>query len=80
MLYSKTMKPVAFPPGLARLSTPDWIRDDGEHHRDRAIYLQQWPYSRGAVREDDFRRKCNQLRYVSASTLGVARGPARVYP
>jgi len=82
MLYSVLMKPVALPPGRARLSTNPaaTIGDDREHDRHGAGRLQQRPHGRGAMGQDDVRRERGQFSRVSANFAGIGRGPAGVDP
>ncbi len=79
MLYSKFMKPVALPPGRARLSTKpaaDRIGDNREHDRHGAGRLQQWPHGRAARGQDDVRRERDQFRRVSANVAGTGPWPS----
>ena len=79
MLYSKSMKPVALPPGRARLSTkpaPTRIGDDREYDRHGAGRLQQRPHGRAAMSQNDVRRERDQFRRVFANVVGIGRGPA----
>ena len=53
----------------------DRIGDNHEHDRHSAGRLQQRPYGRAAMGQDDVRRERDQFRRVSANALGVARRP-----
>ncbi len=73
------MKPVALPPGRARLvdeAGADRIGDDREHDRHGAGRLQQRPHGRGAMGQDDVRRERGQFRRVSANVGGIGRRPS----
>ncbi len=79
MLYSKSMKPVALPPGRARLSTkpaPTGSTGDREHDRHGAGRLQQRPHGRGAMGQDDVGRERGQFRRVSANLGGIGSWPS----
>ena len=79
MPYSNRVKPVALPPGRARLvdeAGADRIGDLHEHDRHGAGRLQQRPHDRAAGGQDDVRRERDQFRRVSANTLGIAPAPA----
>ncbi len=82
--YSNAMKPVALPPGRARLSTKsgtDRIDDDRKHDRHGAGRLQQRPQPMvpGARMTSGAER--DQFLCVSASSAScVASGPAGVDP
>src|SRR6516164_8385008 len=82
MLYSNSMKPVALPPGCARLSTnpPDWIGDDWKYDRHGPRRLRQCPYRGRARRENDVRRERHQFCRLSANLGGIGRGPVDVDP
>ena len=83
MLYSNCIKPVALPPGRARLSTkpaPTGSATMREHDRHGAGRLQQRPHGRAASGQDDVRRERDQFRRVFANVVGIARGPAGVDP
>ena len=81
MLFSKSMKPVALPPGRARLSTKpaDRISDDREHDRHGAGGLLQRPHGSGTMRQDDIGREHRQFCRLFANVGGLC-GPAAVDP
>jgi hypothetical protein len=79
MPYSKLVKPVALPPGRARLSTKpgaDRIGHRGEHDWQGASRLEQWPYGRAAIADDHVRRERRQFRGMSTYVGLVGSGPA----
>src|SRR5262249_9497989 len=82
MPYSNSMKPVALPPGRARVSTKPAPTGSANHEHDRhgTGRLQQGPRGCAANSQDDVGRECNQFRCVSANALGVARAPTDVNP
>ena len=80
MPYSKEVKPVALPPGRARLSTkpaPTGSSTTHEHDRNGAGGLLQRSHDRAAKGQDDVRRERDQFRSVSANAVGIA-GAQRV--
>ena len=83
MLYSKIMKPVALPPGRARLSTKP--APTGSATIGNTIGTVRVACSNGAtvespVGQDDVRRERGQFCRVSANVGGIGRGPAGVDP
>ena len=81
MTVFEQRKPVALPPGRARLSTkpaPTGSATIGKHDRHGAGRLQQRPHGRGARGQDDVRRERDQFRRVFANFGGIGRGPAGV--
>ena len=77
--YSNPIKPVALPPGRARLSTkpaPTGSRGPGTRPA-QCGRLQQRSHGR-AHDQDDVGRERNQFRRVFAHLGGIARGPAGV--
>ena len=77
------VKPVALPPGRARLSTkpaPTGSATLHEHDRHGAGRLLQRRHDRAASGQDDVRRERDQFRRVSADAFGIARAPAIVDP
>ena len=77
------VKPVALPPGRARLATkpaPTGSSDVREHDRHGAGRLQQRRHGRAASGQNDVRRERDQFRRVSANVVGIACGPAVVDP
>ena|SRR6266567_4075192 len=62
-LYSNCMKPVALPPGCARLdqTAADGVDDGHENYWNCAIRLQERPYGRAAGCEDDIWRCRDQF-------------------
>src|SRR6266566_3073921 len=82
-LYSNSMKPVALPPGRAKLLTkpaPTGSANEREHDRHGASDLLDCRHAQGARGKHDVRRQCDQLRCVFASRVGVACIPAIVNP
>src|SRR5262249_2531088 len=83
MPYSKIVKPVALPPGRARLSTKPAPTGSGvprKHDRYGASRLQQQRYDRAPTSQDDVRRERDQFRRVSAEEFGIARAPTILDP
>src|SRR6516162_76438 len=78
--YSNCVKPVALPPGRAKLSTKpaDRIRHLHKHDRQRASSLLQRHHGRPASGQDDVRGERNQLRRLLANLGGIGRGPADI--
>src|SRR5262249_34518697 len=76
--YSNVVKPVALPPGRAKLLTKPAPTGSGvlrEHDRHGAGRLQQRRYDRASTSQDDVRREGDQFRRVPADALGIARAP-----
>src|SRR5262245_61966110 len=81
MLNSRVEKPVALPPGRARLSTkPLTHRVDRRHEHDRhgAACLLQGGHDRARRRQDEVRRERDQFCRVFAKAVDIARTPAIV--
>src|SRR5262245_48833870 len=79
-LYSYTVKPVALPPGRAKLSTkpaPTGSATFTKHDGDSAGRLLQCHHARGGRRQDDVRRKRDQFSRVSTA-VGIVGAPACV--
>ena len=78
MLYSNCIKPVALPPGRARLSTKPAPTGSAtrEHDRHGAGRLQQRRHGRGAGGQNDVRRERDQFRRVFANAVGIAAAPS----
>ena len=79
MLYSKLVKPVALPPGRARLwinPAPTGSATVGHDDRDRAGRLQQRRDGHAADAHDHVRSKRNQVRGGSAQPVRIATGEA----
>src|SRR5262249_48116817 len=83
MPYSYKTKPVALPPGRARLSTKssaDWIDGMCEHDRHGSSYRLQRRNSRAGRGQDDIRGECSQFGCKFTLKGGIACGPANVNP
>ena len=81
MLYSKSMNPVALPPGRARLSTkpaPTGSPATGNTIGTVRVACSNGGHGRVASGQDDVRRERDQFRRVSADFAGIGRGPADV--
>ena len=75
------LKPVALPPGRARLlnkSLPDRIGDRHEDHRDRAGLAQQGAYPQRTIGDDYVRFKPHKFGRIGLSKPGISGGPANV--
>ena len=77
------MKPVALPPGRARLSTkpaPTGSATTANTIGTVRVACSNGPTVEAAMGQDDVRRERDQFRRVSANLGGIARGPAIVDP
>ena len=84
MPYSNCMKPVALPPGRARLVDEAGADRIDDHARTRSARCAS-PVATAATvgaasGQDDVRRERDQFRRVSANAVGIARAPAIVDP
>ena len=73
------MKPVALPPGRARLSTkpaPTGSATIANTIGTVRVACSNGAHGRGARGQDDVRRERDQFRRVFANVVGIARGPA----
>ena len=83
MPYSNAVKPVALPPGRARLSTKPAPTGSGTITNTIGtvrVACSNGADGRAASGQDDVRRERDQFRRVFANALGIARGPAIVDP
>ena len=81
--YSNCIKPVALPPGRARLSTkpaPTGSATTANTIGTVRVACSNGRHGRGASGEDDVRRERDQFRRVFANVVGIARAPAIVDP
>ena len=82
MLYSKTVKPVALPPGRARLFNVAAAHRVGGIHEDdryRAGQLQQGSKGNRGGGQNGVRRERNQFRRIFTIVAEIAGGPADVH-
>jgi hypothetical protein len=72
------MKPVALPPGRARLSTkPAPTGSPASGKTTGIVWVQEGRHGRVAGRQNDIRRERDQLLRVPANLNRIGRGPAR---
>src|SRR5215467_10773278 len=78
--YSNCVKPVALPPGRAKLSTKPAPTGSGtcKYDRQGASSLLHRHHGRPASGKDDVRRERNQLCRLLANVGGIGRGPADI--
>ena len=81
--YSNCIKPVALPPGRARLSTKPAPTGSGTCANTIGtlrVACSNGASGRAATGQDDVRRERDQFRRISANVVGIARAPAIVDP